>query len=397
MPGGLENGGPPGPRVGFSPWNAHSVASLGVCPRDGTLHIAWDSHGGSLRYLRSIEGLLGSQSSRWGATSFAPERNWLVSADQPVKSITYPQFITTPSGDLQLIYRRGRSGWGDVMLASYWAEGWTAPRLVIAKEGDYEDVVGKSSQRNAYINGAHYGPDGRLHLSWCWREQPGAKGNHSIAYAYSADEGATWRNGADQVLAASPGEAITIASPGIDVASYDRTWSLHNQQAQTVDGQGRVHILMWHRRPEIPNAENIAGWRPEVSGHFHYVRDPASGAWSRHVLPGGVFGKGSVAPRPKIAHDARGVLYALFAAPADLVPGVKAGVLAVARATPEAGYNDWRVIYIGERVFDGEPLFDSMRMARAGVLSVLWQEAAPVGDKPAGARLHVLDLTIPGK
>jgi hypothetical protein len=76
---------------------------------------------------------------------------------------------------------------------------------------------------------------------------------------------------------------------------------------------------------------------------------------------------------------------------------VKAGVLAVARATPEAGYNDWRVIYIGERVFDGEPLFDSMRMARAGVLSVLWQEAAPVGDKPAGARLHVLDLTLQGK
>jgi hypothetical protein len=30
--------------------------------------------------------------------------------------VTYPQFVTTPDGGMQLVYRRGRSGLGDVMI-----------------------------------------------------------------------------------------------------------------------------------------------------------------------------------------------------------------------------------------------------------------------------------------
>lgn len=400
LPWRLENGGPPGPRVGYSPWNAHNVASIGVCPRDGTLHLVWDCHGGALRYTRSIPGLLDKRVDEWAASAFEAERAWLAQPEKRINSVTYPYFVSTPDGDLQLVYRRGTSGWGDVMMIDYRATAaggqWGEPRCIIAKEGDYEDVVGKSAKRNAYFNGVHYGPDGRVHITWCWREQPGKAGNHDIAYACSPDGGIVWQNGAGEKLVQQPGVSgpVSIASPGITFAKLDRTWSVHNQQSQAVDSSGRVHVLMWHRRDDAPAADNSGGWQPELSAHFHYVRDPKTGSWARHQLPGGIWGKGSLAPRPKIGTDSRDVAYALFAAPAGLSKDALPGAFAIARATPEAGYADWRIVHVGSFVIDGEPLFDPKRLSQSGVLSVLVQEAVPVGDAPSGARLHVLEFPV---
>lgn len=60
-----------------------------------------------------------------------------------------------------------------------------------------------STARNMYVHGITYGPDGRLHAAFTWREQnfgvlchPGGLSNHDTGYVYSDDRGRTWRNDA---------------------------------------------------------------------------------------------------------------------------------------------------------------------------------------------------------
>ena len=122
-------------------------------------------------------------------------------------------------------------------------------------------------------------------------------------YAYSTDRGKTWLNNAGQPLA----NPAAVNSPGITVFRIDRTQGLMNTHGQTVDSQGRVHVVMWHCTDEsLEAAGSKPGehrWGPpEARRYFHYWRN-RSGHWHQTQIPG-VSGN-----RPKIFMDDRNNAY----------------------------------------------------------------------------------------
>jgi hypothetical protein len=384
-----------------SAWDAHNVIALGISPEDGTLHFAWDHHGHTLRYRRSVPGMCSTNLSAWGTNGILPEQNWLVASGQTITSVTYPRFFNTPAGRLRFVYRTGSTAAGDQWLHAYNPIGgaWATGRKFSAKEGVFSDysVSGgtfTSTSRNAYENGYSYGPDGRLHYTWTYRESTANPSNHDIHYAYSADDGVTWRNNAGAVVADTTlGEAIRVDSPGIIVKVINSRQLLINQQAQCVDQDGRVHVLMLHRRAE-PGFEWQSGdgaFSTTDTAYYHYFRDPISGTWSQRRLPLTV----SVGSRPKLGFDAQGNLFAVYvggyAAPA--VPGYAPGPLVIASASKASEYTDWEVVQKIDLAFAGEPLLDQARLLQQNLLSVFIQSDSPVTSL-VGTDLHVFDFAV---
>ena len=94
----------------------------------------------------------------------------------------YPTFITV-EGTVYFSFRDGGSGQGDQHFYRYddvnrqWARVLDTP------------LIDGQGERSAYIYGnglPMYGPDGRWHLLWVWRETPDHATNHSLSYARTA-------------------------------------------------------------------------------------------------------------------------------------------------------------------------------------------------------------------
>jgi hypothetical protein len=375
---------------GKSSWDAHNTISLGISPRDGTLHMAWDHHGNNLRYRRSVPGLCTTNLGAWGPGMMNPEQNWLVASGQTATGVTYPCFFNSPDDDLFFEYRNGGSGSGDTGMQVYNpANGnWGARWLMFTRGGTFVGLsnggsVVTSTSRNAYDNGWDFAPDGSLHYTFTVREGNGAF-NHDIFYVYSKDKGVTWMNNAQAVVAnKNTSQTITVASPGIIAKPVEGNQSMINQQAQCVDGEGRVHILMYHRRVE-PGFE----WQPGDSAFFstdaayyHYFRDPQTRAWSQRRLPVTY----PVGSRPKVGFDRNANAYVVYRS---------GGKLIVATASRAASYADWAIAAVVEGGFNTEPLLDQPRLLQSGILSVFIQEDGPVSSSPMGTPLHVIEFVV---
>lgn len=98
--------------------DAHNTISIGICPNDGTIHLAFDHHAYGLHYRVSKKGVASNpETVSWDVSLFGEISSHL--GDVEITSITYPRFWQTPDGDLQLCWRQGGSGNGDRMLADY--------------------------------------------------------------------------------------------------------------------------------------------------------------------------------------------------------------------------------------------------------------------------------------
>lgn len=377
------------PDYRMAPHNdAHNVATIGLCRNDGTLHLAYDHHVDTLRYRRSVEGVaLHPEKVRWTAALFAPNTSKLEEG-RVLGGITYPMFFSTPRGDLQLLYRTGASGDGDWHLAEYAAgKGWKIIGLLLSRQGVYEN----SASRCAYPNPLRYGADGRLHLTWCWRERPEGepldlRTNHDLCYAYSDDFGRSWKNNTGSEIARpAPGDAasaISIDSPGIVVRDIKFRWGQMNTTTQFVENDGRVHVVGWQTPPDAPAGTTDKNeWR-----YFHY-HGVAGGVWSETRLP--FHGR-----KPQIALDREGDAWVVFTKGDQLDYGGRVdpgGVLMLARADRASGWSNWRIVWRSERSFVGEPLLDHDRW-RDGVLSVYAQEKPANPGAPSA--LRALDFHV---
>ena len=384
-------------------WDAHDVVSLGICPADGTLHMAWDHHNNTLRYRRSVLGLCTTNKAAWGAGMLNAEQNWLVAAGQTELDVTYPQFTMTPAGRLIFNRRMGISGNGDQYFQIYNpATGVWSPKVqFINRAGTYvgSDAFGTTrtcTERCAYINGLDFDPTGTMHVTWTWRESASQYGNRDICYAYSPDQGTNWFNNAGTLIAnTSLGQTITQGSPGITVASINMRQLLINQQAQCVDNDGRVHVLMLHRRQEAGYEPSVfsAQFSTKFTAYYHYFRDPVSGVWSQTRIAPDDYPVGS---RPKIGYDAQGNVYAAFLsypAGTDVVPGYTSGKLVIAAATKAAQYTNWTVMQAFTNSFNGEPLLDQARLLADNILSVYIQENSAT-TTVVGTPLHAFDFAV---
>lgn len=404
--------------------DAHNVVTMGICPNNGTIHLSFDHHGGTLHYrVSQINVATNPGSITWAAALFGSVQNYL-EVGQTVSSVTYPRFWQTPDGDLQFGYRIDGSGNGDWAMADY--DGttglWSNTRKVIARTGYYSDSLGSSSVRNPYLNGpVEYGPDGNLHVTWCWRETAGGA-NHDIMYSYSNDEGTTWYNNnillsgfeigtgetsvqsmfsvswvneGSQVIGLATGSSsteqlITVASPDVTVVTLDRYYGLMNQQAQAIDSEGRVHIVMFHCTPETYNGYSYSTWGPEgARRYYHYWRD-SDGVWTRNELPD------YVGSRPKLFVRSNGDAFVIYQSRQSVNlndTGIYflEGDLTIQAATAANQWNDWTIIHVESGDFMNEMLADPYRF-EDGVLSIMVQESpSTVG---ASTPVRVLDFQL---
>ncbi len=370
-------------------WDSHNTISIGISRKDGTIHMSWDHHVHNLRYRHSLPGLATYDDSVWNAGRFLAERNWLTNPSSPVTGVTYPVFFRAPDDSLMFNYRTGGSSSGSNWITKLSTTGVNhpSPNLVTIRTGTYtgprfdSNDTFTSTSRNAYANGFDYDPDGTLHYTWTWRESVVAS-NHDICYAYSPDHGVTWFNNAGALIAdTSLGQRIRVDTPGIVVVPLDGRQQLINQQAQTVDDQGRVHVLVRHRRQE-PDYEWTLGdgaFSGPKTAYHHYVRDPATGVWSGMRLPV-THPSGS---RPDVETLANGDVYTVFRSGSSLI---------VAAATAASSYTDWAIVANYGTNFASEPRIDHDRLRKSGVLSVFISEGAPASSDPTPVPLHVIDF-----
>jgi hypothetical protein len=345
--------------------DAHNTISIGICPGDGTLHLAFDHHVSTLHYRSSAVGLANNaNSTAWSTASFTAVASHLLgSAD--LTQVTYPRFVTEPGGAKMLFEARlGSSGSGDEYLWEYdsASHAWSSLGRFIFGTGD---------SINAYPHGLTYGRSGsRLHLTWCWRDTSNASTNHDLIYVYSDDNGRTWQNNAGISVATTGASSVTQTSPGIKVWTINQNRGLINQEHMAVDGKGGVHVLLSH----LPDAEaddgNFDSARTK-SQFFHYRRS-LDGMWTRTPLTFPVV----AAFRGKLAFAKSGNLYAVL-------PDLR-----IAASSAASNYASWRLLDSGDSGrFFSDPLIDSALLLNEDKLSIFYPQKG-------SSNLYVLDYSI---
>lgn len=350
--------------------DSHNTISIGICKQDGTIHVSFDHHGHPLNYRVSQKDVATNPDAvTWDKSLFGPVLHTLGTLSIP--SLTYPVFLPTPDGGLQFLMRQGGSGGGDKMLYRYNPNlsDWALVRQIDNRSGNFVDVYGTSTRRNSYPNDYQYDDKGRLHGTWCWREGAWAI-NHSINYAYSDDQGNTWHNNAGTTLSLP----MRVTSPGLVAIPLSTRYGLVNDQAQAVDSQGRVHVVMYHSQQENTDLTTITkiGWSsPGGNRYHHYWRDNA-GNWTKFMLP---WASGN---RPKLLADREDNLFLIYQA---------AGNLRIARASGASNWTDWAVVHNEPGPFFGEMLADPVRMKEDNILSVFAQEKPSATNAPSPVRV----------
>ncbi|SNR71219.1 BNR repeat-containing family member [Lutibacter agarilyticus] len=375
----------------FKSDDSHNIVSFGICPNDGTIHLAFDHHVHPLHYRVSKKGLATNpETMEWSAASFGPIIDEL-EENKPIR-ITYPKFWQTPEGNLQMNYRVRGSGNGDRMLVDYNASTgkWDNTRQIDSAIGMFEDQLGKSETRCSYPNGYDYDANGRLHETFVWRENSQGA-NHDLMYVYSDDRGFTWKNNDGDLLT----EIINVNSPGIVVQSIPRVLGLMNDHGQVIDSEGRVHVVMFHCTKETIEAVGsklgATRWGPKAAQrYFHYWRDK-SGKWNSLQLPM------AVGNRPKIFTDKNDNLILIYCGTTNTKIKGRSGNddgedLIIAVATAKNNWKDWHIAHSVKGPFMNDMLADIYRWKNEGVLSVMLQEEPSALRKPSA--LRVVDLSI---
>ncbi|MEX3102461.1 Tat pathway signal sequence domain protein [Streptomyces sp. V2] len=365
--------------------DSHNVISMGVSKVDGRLHLNMDSHSDGFFYVKSVAGLMDNPgTTAWTSAAFGAVQTTLDGLALTTQ-FTYPQFIATPEGRLQLSYRVAISGNGRNALAEYDGSSWTALGEWSSSTGTYTSEHGSSTARNMYLHGIDYDKNGRLHSFFTWREQNGAVmcssggiTNHDTGYVYSDDRGRTWRNNAGTVVGTTGGsDKVAVTDSGLVVDALNPDHSLMNQESQTTDASGLPHAIISYVPGRFGQCTTNYVTDRTANGRAFHLRKNASGAWQKTEIPVPL----NSSQRTKLLLDKYGNAYAIF-------PFGR-----IAAASKSSGYTDWTVLYDGSGLNAfGEVVIDESRVAADNVLSFMYQEKSS-GTTPSA--LHVVDFALP--
>ena len=216
-------------------WDNHNTPNIIVSPNDGRIHLAFDMHAGDLRYIISSPGAATVSDANFNASLFGPTQNYLQSNQTLIDRVTYPRFFVGDANKLFFMYRDGGSGNGHTFLVKYRDDGfWDAPVKII-------DANWNGSTRCAYFNDVNF-KDGRIYLTWVWRESPDGATNHDLMFMYSDDNGVTWKNSAGSTQALP----VNVGNTSIIVSNISQDSGLANHNGCAVDGNGNVHVVLRH-------------------------------------------------------------------------------------------------------------------------------------------------------
>ncbi|MEU6140375.1 BNR repeat-containing protein [Streptomyces sp. NPDC047081] len=365
--------------------DSHNVISMGVSKVDGRLHINMDSHSDGYFYVKSVAGLLDNPgSTAWTSSVFGSVQTSLDGLALTTQ-FTYPQFVSTPEGKLQLSYRVGISGNGRNALAEYDGSTWTALGEWSSSTGTYTSSHGSSTARNMYLHGIDYDVNGRLHSFFTWREQnaavmcnSGGITNHDTGYVYSTDRGRTWRNDAGTLVAATgTSDTVAVTDSGLVVDSLNPDHSLMNQESQFTDSAGLPHAIISYVPGRFGQCTTNYVSDRTANGRAFHVRKNSSGTWTKTEIPVAL----NSSQRTKLVLDKYDNAYAVF--PYGRIAG----------ASKSSGYTDWTLLYDGSDLNAfGEVVIDEMRVKADNVLSFMYQETSS-GTTPSA--LHVVDFALP--
>ncbi|MEO8564232.1 MAG: BNR repeat-containing protein [bacterium] len=314
--------------------DAHNAISLAV-DGSGVLHVAWAEHNKALHYARGI--------APGSLTLGAPTAMTGLREEQ----VTYPQFYALRGGDLLFVYRDGRSGSGDVLLDRYDVRrrAWRAV---------HHPLIAGEGKRNAYVNQVAVDARGGWHVSWVWRESPNVATNHDVMYAYSPDEGRTWRR--------SSGARYTLP---ITAATAEVAWSvpqgseLINQTSMTADAARRPMIATYWRPvgSDVPQFQLVwhdgSRWRATQVGARTTPFRLSGGGTKRIPIS-----------RPQVLAGRRGAVYVVFR------DEERGGGITVARST-DAAHARWSLSeLLTTSVGQWEPTYDPELWRTSGRLAL---------------------------
>jgi len=341
-----------------------------------------DTHDTTVFYVKSEAGLVSDPGNRtWIASRFGPVQRTLDGLD--LGTITYPQFIVTPEQALQLSYRTGRSGAGTNELAEYTGT-WRTLGKWSAGTWNYTQHGATSTSRNMYLHGIQYGPGGRLHAAFTWREDnaavmcnAGGLANHDTGYVFSDDRGRTWRNNAGQQVATTGTSShVAVSSPGLVVDPLNVDHALINQESEAIDSTGAIHVIISYVPGRFTQCvTNFETQRPMFARAFHLTRS-AQGTWTKFEIPVAL----NAFVRSQIVLDAANNAF------------VVRPFGRIVSASAASGWTDWTVQFDGSGLGAfGEVVVDRDRVASDGVLSILYQRSS-TGTTPSPIR--VIDFQL---
>ncbi|MEV6170634.1 BNR repeat-containing protein [Streptomyces sp. NPDC051954] len=365
--------------------DSHNVISMGVSKVDGRLHLHMDSHSDGFTYVKSVAGLMDNPAGlSWTASRFGAPRSTLDGLAL-TSQFTYPQFISTPEGKLQLSYRVAVSGNGRNALAEYDGSTWTALGEWSSSTGTYTSEHGSSTARNMYLHGIDYDSNGRLHSFFTWREQnaavmcsSGGITNHDTGYVYSDDRGRTWRTNAGTVVGTTGGsDKVAVTDSGLVVDALNPDHSLMNQESQFTDSAGLPHAIISYVPGRFGQCTTNYVSDRTTNGRAFHLRKNSAGTWQKTEIPLAL----NSSQRTRLVLDKYDNAYAVL--PFGRIAG----------ASKASGYADWTLLFDGSGLNAfGEVVIDEMRIAQDNVLSVMYQEKSS-GTTPSA--LRVADFRLP--
>lgn len=339
----------------FKTNDSHNTAVIGICEKDGTIHMAFDHHATQLNYRISEVGAAHNpETVKWEEGLFGGVLHTLGDVE-PEKRVTYPRFFNAPNGNLMLYYRGVTSADGNGVIEEYDGEAhqWT-PGLgkFIARDiGVYSARGETSNYRCPYMDSLSFAGE-RLHASWIWRdrfERTLPENQHDLCYAYSDDYGRTWHNSAGEVIGETGKSFIHLDTPGLVVAPIPVDTGLSNQNTHYAYPDGSIHVMLIHQ-----------GEGSRRKTYQHHWRT-STGEWKTESLP--FSGK-----RPKLLGTPDRELFVIYSDSSEVK---------ILRGLPKEDGSGWSWSDLpvpgGLKSF-GEPLVDLDLWKLSEVISIYSQE-----------------------
>ena len=362
----------------------HNVPVIGICPGDGSIHLAFDHHGDPLNYRVSEANVAGDPDGiRWNASLFGPVVDSLAGG-KPVSGVTYPRFVNAPDKTLYIFFRVGGSTNGRMWMSRYdpYSGGWADLHQITDSRGRYTFDSKTSTTRNAYQNTPCIDHRGRIHMSWIWRESGALSGGqHDLCYMYSDDGGKTFRNHLGTIVTGG-NTVANINSKDLTVWPIGLKRGLKNQQAMAIDNSGCPHIVMWYLSD---SARDIRpGTKDHTKSRYHHFWQTTEGKWHKQELPFSL-SSDQWTIRPHLAFDPKDRLFLVYN---------HNGNIAIATATRTGNFTDWQLIEERNGNFTGEARVDILRLRNDNTLSIYMHERPSTAHE--GTPLHVIDYSING-